>query len=175
MIRRLLLTAALATALRAQQTIDAVAVISMPVERNVELSGELMPFQQAALRSVSEGVVEKVLVDRGSRVAEGDLLAVLSNAAEIRAPFAGVITARYAHPGELVGPHEGALLDLAQVSRLCLVLSIPEEDAGSIPRGGAGSEDTRSTGRSGCPEFVRQADAGGCGRRPTGACSRRGL
>ncbi|HYA16274.1 MAG TPA: efflux RND transporter periplasmic adaptor subunit, partial [Bryobacteraceae bacterium] len=124
-----------AAALHAQQVVDAVAVVSMPVEKKIELPGELLAFQQAALRATAEGIVEKVLVDRGSRVAEGELLATVSGVGEIRAPFAGVITARYVHPGELAGPHDGVLFDLAQSSRLRLVVSVPEEDAGSIPRG----------------------------------------
>jgi RND family efflux transporter MFP subunit len=125
----------LALSLYAQQTVDAVAVISMPVERKLDLPGELLPFQQAALRSPKEATIEKVFVDRGSRVAEGELLATLSDATEIRAPFAGIITARYMHPGELAGPHDGTLFDLAQTSRLRLVVAVPEESAGSIPKG----------------------------------------
>ncbi len=107
----------------------------MPVDRKIDLPGELLPFQQASLRTPKEGTVEKVLVDRGARVAEGDLLAVISNAIEIHAPFAGIITARYVHPGVLAGPHDGILFDLAQTSRLRLVVAVPEESAGSIPKG----------------------------------------
>lgn len=53
----------------------------------------------------------------------------------IRAPFAGVITARYVHPGALASPASGALLDLEQVSRLRLIVAVPEADAGAIPSG----------------------------------------
>jgi multidrug efflux pump subunit AcrA (membrane-fusion protein) len=119
----------------AQQTVDAVAVISMPVERKVELTGDLRPFLQVSLRSPASGVVEKVLVDTGSRVAEGDVLAILSGAVEVRAPFAGIVAARYAHPGVIAGPQADPLFDLQQNSRLRLVVPVAEEDAGSVPRG----------------------------------------
>lgn len=55
---------------------------------------------------------------------------------KITAPFDGVITERLVHPGALAGPATGALLRLEQVSRLRLVVPIPEAEAGSIPRGG---------------------------------------
>ncbi len=131
----------LCSGLSAQQTVDAVAVISMPVERKVELTGELRPYLAVALRSPISGVVARVLVDTGSRVSEGDLLAVLSNvppgtdSPEIHAPFAGVVAARYAHPGALAGPLADPLFDLQQNSRLRLVVPVAEEDSGSVPRG----------------------------------------
>jgi membrane fusion protein (multidrug efflux system) len=55
---------------------------------------------------------------------------------KVTAPFDGVVIARLIHPGALVGPNSGsALLELQQVSRLRLVVSIPEEDVGGIARG----------------------------------------
>jgi RND family efflux transporter MFP subunit len=63
-----------------------------------------------------------------------DLLAYL----KISAPFEGVITERLVHPGALVGPgNDIPLLVLQQVSRLRLVVPVPEEDAGGIMAGGA--------------------------------------
>jgi multidrug efflux pump subunit AcrA (membrane-fusion protein) len=131
----LLVVLMLSAPLPGQSTVEAVAVISMPVERKVELTGELRPFLQVALRPPAAGVVEKVLVDTGSRVAEKDVLAILSNGTEIRAPFAGIVAARYAHPGVLAGPQADPLFDLQQNSRLRLVVPVAEEDAGSVPRG----------------------------------------
>lgn len=59
---------------------------------------------------------------------------------EVRAPFAGVITERFVHPGALVGPSggdaaTGALLRLEQVTRLRLVVAVPEADYAGIVRG----------------------------------------
>jgi membrane fusion protein, multidrug efflux system len=56
---------------------------------------------------------------------------------EIRAPFAGIITERNVHPGALVGPGAGTtpLLRLHQVSRLRLVVAVPEALVGGIVKG----------------------------------------
>ena len=53
------------------------AVVSKPVSRTVTLPGEIQPFLSVALRSKVAGYVERVLVDRGSAVKEGDLLVQL--------------------------------------------------------------------------------------------------
>src|SRR5258708_9302119 len=57
----------------------------------------------------------------------------------VYSPFAGIITNRYVHPGALVGPGNGnadGLLELQQVSRLRLVVAVPEANVGGIVRGG---------------------------------------
>jgi RND family efflux transporter MFP subunit len=52
----------------------------------------------------------------------------------IKAPFDGIITERNVHPGALVGPGAGStpLLRLHQVSRLRLVVAVPEALVGAI-------------------------------------------
>jgi RND family efflux transporter MFP subunit len=207
------------------QAPEMVSVVSKPVSRMVELPAELQPYLASSLNAKIPGYVERVLVDRGSPVKEGQLLAELSapemtaqiaeaearvqsaeaeraqaaaqlagaqanwdrlkKAAEtpgavagneviqaekqvdaatalvkareqsihsaeaavkvqkdrlaylrITAPFDGVVTERLVHPGALVGPgSSGALLELQQVSRLRLVVAVPEEHAGGIVRG----------------------------------------
>jgi membrane fusion protein, multidrug efflux system len=56
---------------------------------------------------------------------------------KIAAPFEGVVTERMVHPGALVGPgsSDSALLEIQQVSRLRVVVPVPEEDAAGIVRG----------------------------------------
>ena len=53
----------------------------------------------------------------------------------IAAPFAGVVTARMAHPGALAGPNTGPLLRLEQVSRLRAVVAVPEAYCAGIRPG----------------------------------------
>ena len=55
----------------------------------------------------------------------------------IKAPFDGIITERNVHPGALVGPGSGStpLLRLHQVSRLRLVVAVPEALVGAIVKG----------------------------------------
>ncbi len=201
-----------------------VPVVSKSVSRVVDLPGELQPYLTVGLHAKISGFVERVLVDRGSPVKQGELLAELSapelkaqiaeseskvqaaesectqaeaqlsaaqstydrlrKAAEtpgaiagneliqaeqqvqaaravvqarmqavraaqaaaqaikdmlaylrITAPFDGVITDRTAHPGALAGPSGEPLLTLQQVSRLRLVVAVPEQEAGAISRG----------------------------------------
>ncbi|MDE3198620.1 MAG: efflux RND transporter periplasmic adaptor subunit, partial [Acidobacteriota bacterium] len=53
-------------------------VVSKAVSRTVELPGEFLAFQTVALHARVPGYVDRVLVDRGSVVKQGDLLAELT-------------------------------------------------------------------------------------------------
>src|SRR5437660_4775805 len=63
------------------------AVVSKPVARTIVLPGEIQPFLNVALHAKVSGYVDRVLVDRGSAVKEGDLLIELS-APEMKAQIA---------------------------------------------------------------------------------------
>src|SRR5439155_26334121 len=56
---------------------------------------------------------------------------------QIEAPFDGIITHRNVHPGALVGPGTGAtpLFRLHQITRLRLVVAVPEALVGAIVKG----------------------------------------
>ncbi len=54
---------------------------------------------------------------------------------ELRAPFDGVVTERNAHPGSLVGPSEPPVVKIEQLSKLRLVVPVPEIYVGGIARG----------------------------------------
>jgi membrane fusion protein (multidrug efflux system) len=55
---------------------------------------------------------------------------------KITAPFDGVVTDRFVHPGALVGTGaDTVLLVIQQISRLRLVVPVPEEDVGGMVRG----------------------------------------
>jgi RND family efflux transporter MFP subunit len=60
------------------QSSDLVAVASRVVSRTVDLPGEFLPFLTVSLHAKVPGYVERVLVDRGSMVKQGDLLAELT-------------------------------------------------------------------------------------------------
>jgi len=60
------------------QTTDLVPVVSKLVSRTVELPGEFLPFLSVPLHARVPGYVDRVLVDRGSVVKQGDLLIELS-------------------------------------------------------------------------------------------------
>ncbi len=53
------------------------AVKSMPLSRNLTISSELVPFQEIDVFAKESGYVNKLLVDYGDHVKEGQLMAVL--------------------------------------------------------------------------------------------------
>ncbi len=208
------------------QPVDVVPVRSQTIERTIVLTGEILPYQRVTLHARANGYVDRVLVDRGSAVKQGQLLVSLTapelaaqtaeaesraetaesaraeaearlaaaqatyerlkkaaetpgaiagneliqaeksvQAAEaavrsaesavraakasvqatkqseeylkVTAPFSGVITERFVHPGALVGPGNGsagALLELEQVTRLRVVVPVPEAQVAGVRR-----------------------------------------
>ncbi len=60
------------------QNANLVAVLSKPITRTIDLPGEFLPFQSVAIHAKVRSYVERVLVDRGSVVKRGALLAELS-------------------------------------------------------------------------------------------------
>lgn len=69
------------------QAANLVAVVARPVSRTIELPGELQPFLSVSLHAKLRSYVERVLVDRGSKVERGQVLAELS-APEMKAQIA---------------------------------------------------------------------------------------
>src|SRR5215471_13313221 len=60
------------------QAPELVSVVSKPLSRTADLPGEFEPFQITTIHARVAGFVEKVLVDRGANVKQGQLLAELS-------------------------------------------------------------------------------------------------
>jgi membrane fusion protein (multidrug efflux system) len=58
-------------------TIEVVKVVEQPLDVTLSLPGELTPYETVALYSRVNGFVKTIRVDRGSRVAAGEQLAVL--------------------------------------------------------------------------------------------------
>ena len=77
----------IASLVLAQAPVDLAPVVSKPMSRTIELPAELAPYLAVSLRARISGYVERVLVDRGSVVKQGDLLMELS-APEIEAQLA---------------------------------------------------------------------------------------
>jgi len=88
--------------------------------------------QVEAAQALARARQQNVQAAQSSLQAHKDLESYL----RITAPFDGIITERSVHPGALVGPGEDApLLLLQQVSRVRVVVPVPEADAGGIVRG----------------------------------------
>jgi membrane fusion protein, multidrug efflux system len=84
-----LLTAYLVAAIAVgwAETMELVPVISKAISRTIELPGEFQPLQSVSIHAKVRGYVDRVLVDRGSVVKQGQLLAELS-APEMKAQIA---------------------------------------------------------------------------------------
>ena len=84
---RLAVVAAVLAALAWPQAVEFAPVVSKAVSRTVDLPGEIRPFLAVSLHAKVAGLVDRVLVDRGSVVKQGDLLVTLA-APEIDAQIA---------------------------------------------------------------------------------------
>jgi RND family efflux transporter MFP subunit len=69
------------------QTMELVPVVSKQISRTIELPGEFQPFVSVSIHAKVRGYVDHVLVDRGSAVKKGQLLADLT-APEMKAQIA---------------------------------------------------------------------------------------
>lgn len=87
----------------------------------------------AAARSVAVALESS----KKSAAAAVDTLRESLKYLRIEAPFDGIVTDRDAHPGALVGPGRERLVRIEQVSRLRLIVPVPETEAGGIVRGGS--------------------------------------
>ena len=98
-------------------------------ENDVVVAQKTMEAAQALVRSYEDSI----------KAAQAQVQAVkqLQQYLTIKAPFEGIITERNVHPGALVGPGTGAtpLLRLHQVSRLRLVVAVPEALVGAMVKG----------------------------------------
>ena len=117
----------------AQSTYDrlkaASATPGVVAENDVIVAQKTVEAAQALVRSYEDSIKAA----QAQAQAMKDLVQYL----QIRAPFDGIITERNVHPGALVGPGSGStpLLRLHQVSRLRLVVAVPEAIVGAIVKG----------------------------------------
>jgi len=130
------------------------AAISQAAEAEARMSTARSAYERLKAASATPGVVaghdleiaEKNLeaasanVDaatNGVKAAQAALDAVEEMEAylELKAPFDGVVTERNAHRGSLVGPTGAPVVTLEQVSKLRLVVPVPEIYVGGITRG----------------------------------------
>jgi len=117
----------------AQSTYDrlkaASATPGVVAENDVVVAQKTVEGAQALVRSYENSI----------KAARAQVQAVkdLGQYLQIKAPFDGIITERNVHPGALVGPGSGAtpLFRLHQVSRLRLVVAVPEALVGGIVTG----------------------------------------
>jgi len=127
-------------------------------EAEAKLAAAQSTYERLKAASATPGVVagnDLIVAEKGVEAAQalvraygGSLKAAQSSVQSLKdleryltitAPFDGVIIERDVHPGALVGPSSGSgampLLRLQQVSRLRLVVAVPEALVGGIVKG----------------------------------------
>src|SRR5437773_3193937 len=117
----------------AQSTYDrlkaASATPGVVAENDVVVAQKNAEAAQALVRSYDDSV----------KAAQAQVQSVrdLEQYLTLKAPFDGIITERNVHPGALVGPGTGStpLLRLHQISRLRLVVAVPEALVGAMVKG----------------------------------------
>src|SRR5436309_7985671 len=117
----------------AQSTYDrlkaASATPGVVAENDVIVAQKTVEAAQSLVRSYENSI----------KAAQAQAQAVrdLGQYLQIRAPFDGIITERNVHPGALVGPGSGStpLFRLHQITRLRLVVAVPEALVGAIVKG----------------------------------------
>src|SRR5438034_9250520 len=126
-------TEAVAKLAGAQSTYDrlkaASATPGVVAENDVIVAQKTVEAAQALARSYDDSIK--------AAKAQAQAVRDLGQYLQIKAPFDGIITERNVHPGALVGPGTGAtpLFRLHQVSRLRLVVAVPEALVGGIVKG----------------------------------------
>jgi membrane fusion protein, multidrug efflux system len=117
----------------AQSTYDrlkaASATPGVVAENDVIVAQKTVEAAQALARSYDDSIK--------AAKAQAQAVRDLGQYLQIKAPFDGVITERNVHPGALVGPGSGStpLFRLHQITRLRLVVAVPEALVGAIVKG----------------------------------------
>ena len=66
-------------------TVEVVRVLEQPLDVTLAIPGEIHPYQAVAIYPRVTGFVKSIAVDRGSRVAAGDPIAVLDRQQDVEA------------------------------------------------------------------------------------------
>jgi RND family efflux transporter MFP subunit len=111
-------------------TIDVVRVVEQPLDVQLSLPGELTAYQSVAIFPRVTGFVKSVMVDRGSRVRAGDLLATLE-APELLAQRAEAQSKVQAADAQLAVARAKADADKSTFDRLRAASATPGVVAGN--------------------------------------------
>ena len=98
-LRALAIIAGMLSGTAFAQVIEVVPVISRALDRKIELPGEIVPYLKVPIHAKVAGFVDRVLVDRGSIVRRGQLLATMT-APEMNAQRAEAIAKVRAAEGQ---------------------------------------------------------------------------
>lgn len=115
----------------AQSTLDR---LRRAAQTTGAVSGQEIAIAEQTLEETRSVLISSEAAGNAAQ-ASVDAVRKLREYLRIEAPFGGVITERYAHPGALAGPGTGPLVKLEQGGRLRLVVAVPESNYSGITRG----------------------------------------
>lgn len=115
-------------------------LLAQRTEAQAKLAGDRSTVERLELAAKTPGVVAGHEVELARAAQQGDearvrALRVEEGYLQLTAPFDGVVTDRWVHPGALVGPSAPALLRVVQVARLRLAVAVTEIETGTIAEG----------------------------------------
>jgi multidrug efflux pump subunit AcrA (membrane-fusion protein) len=121
---------------KASETPGVVAGNELDVaQQSTESQRAAIQAEQANIKA-QRSSIEALSSKKHAAEAELRTLQELESYLKVLAPFDGIVSERNVHPGALVGPSSAtSLLVLQQVSRLRLVVAVPEEHVGGLMRG----------------------------------------
>ncbi len=122
--QRARLVAAESTAARLKKASETAGAIAA---NELVLAEEAVRSAEAALKSIQ--------LSRNASEAQVRALKDLEGFLTLTTPFDGVVTERLLHPGSLAGPAAGAIVRVEQVSRLRVVVAVPEANFSSVKAG----------------------------------------
>jgi membrane fusion protein, multidrug efflux system len=126
------------------------SAVSSRIAAEAKLASDEGTYDRLKVASATPGVISEEELEVAEKMADGDrarVKALHDNAVaaqatlhsieeiesylQVTAPFDGIITKRYVHPGALVGPSGGPgaqtpMLSIEHISRLRLVVAVPE-------------------------------------------------
>jgi membrane fusion protein, multidrug efflux system len=120
--------------------LSAPELLAQRTEAQAKLAGEKSTVERLERAAKTPGVVAGHEVELARAALQGDESRVRALRAQeaylqLTAPFDGVVTDRWVHPGALVGPGAPALLRVVQNERLRLAVAVPETETGAISEG----------------------------------------
>ncbi len=114
--------------------VQTIRVKEAPMPKIVETVGTLTANTELSLKAGASGKVQKRLVDGGTWVKAGTLLAHMIAAPEVRAPFDGYLTDWQVKEGEYVSSGT-PLIELVNTDVLSLTYKVPENFAPELANG----------------------------------------
>lgn len=108
-----------------------IVVKSAPMPEVIQTIGSLIAKTEVDIKAITPGRMQQILVDSGSWVKKGTLLANIVGAPEIRAPFDGYLTDWEVDEGEYVSAGM-ELIGLVDTDLLSLTYRVPELYAGKL-------------------------------------------